>query len=308
MAAPAQPANRGLEEARRAKKDEFYTQLADIERELRHYKAQFKDKVVAVPLLLSARSQFERIGDLESVLDAENGLAVAYIGLGRLDDAKKSAQREEEISTRFSFLSRRACALVNQAEIEFARSRLDEASRYLSMAEEDFLASEDLSEIWTAFMLRGVMRRELGDFAASTEHFRRALKSPAIWSESDRRLAIAEMSESLLHSGRRTAARKAATLVGPGDRGVDDWARILASAVTARSTTQHPESLGDELLCTYSLPNSVPTRVEHAMAIVRLGISGPKAREALEHGADAAHRLGDRRRFGLLRSALDESV
>ncbi len=39
-------ANRNLEAAKKAKKDEFYTQLPDIERELRHYKAQFRDKVV----------------------------------------------------------------------------------------------------------------------------------------------------------------------------------------------------------------------------------------------------------------------
>jgi len=39
-------ANRNLGDARRAKKDEFYTQLADIERELRHYKPHFKGKVV----------------------------------------------------------------------------------------------------------------------------------------------------------------------------------------------------------------------------------------------------------------------
>jgi hypothetical protein len=38
--------NANLSGARRVKQDEFYTQLADIERELRHYKAQFKDKVV----------------------------------------------------------------------------------------------------------------------------------------------------------------------------------------------------------------------------------------------------------------------
>lgn len=38
--------NKGLHGARAAKKDEFYTQLPDIERELRHYKAHFKDKVV----------------------------------------------------------------------------------------------------------------------------------------------------------------------------------------------------------------------------------------------------------------------
>lgn len=35
-----------LHAAKKAKKDEFYTQRADIENELRHYKAHFKDKVV----------------------------------------------------------------------------------------------------------------------------------------------------------------------------------------------------------------------------------------------------------------------
>ena len=37
--------NRSLVEARLAKKDEFYTQLSDIERELKHYKQHFKGKV-----------------------------------------------------------------------------------------------------------------------------------------------------------------------------------------------------------------------------------------------------------------------
>ncbi len=38
--------NQNLHEAKRNKKDEFYTQLVDIERELRHYRNHFKDKVV----------------------------------------------------------------------------------------------------------------------------------------------------------------------------------------------------------------------------------------------------------------------
>lgn len=39
-------ANKNLHQAKRSKKDEFYTQLADIENELRHYRHHFKDKVV----------------------------------------------------------------------------------------------------------------------------------------------------------------------------------------------------------------------------------------------------------------------
>lgn len=38
--------NSSFQEAKKAKEDEFYTQLSDIERELRHYKAHFEAKVV----------------------------------------------------------------------------------------------------------------------------------------------------------------------------------------------------------------------------------------------------------------------
>ena len=38
--------NKNLNEAKTNKKDEFYTQLSDIERELKHYKKHFKGKVV----------------------------------------------------------------------------------------------------------------------------------------------------------------------------------------------------------------------------------------------------------------------
>ena len=38
--------NTGLNKAAKAKKDEFYTQLVDIEKELRHYKDQFRGKAV----------------------------------------------------------------------------------------------------------------------------------------------------------------------------------------------------------------------------------------------------------------------
>lgn len=38
--------NRNLHKASKEKKDEFYTQIADIEKELKHYKDQFRGKVV----------------------------------------------------------------------------------------------------------------------------------------------------------------------------------------------------------------------------------------------------------------------
>src|SRR3989338_11415411 len=42
----AKSSNSNLKNANKAKKDEFYTQLSDIEKELKHYKEHFKNKVV----------------------------------------------------------------------------------------------------------------------------------------------------------------------------------------------------------------------------------------------------------------------
>ena len=42
----AKSSNRNLRQANKAKKDEFYTQLSDIEKELKYYRPQFRDKVV----------------------------------------------------------------------------------------------------------------------------------------------------------------------------------------------------------------------------------------------------------------------
>ena len=42
----ATSANKNLHNAKTGKNDEFYTQLSDIEKELRHYKEHFKGKVV----------------------------------------------------------------------------------------------------------------------------------------------------------------------------------------------------------------------------------------------------------------------
>ena len=39
-------ANKNLNSARKAKKDEFYTQISDIEKELQHYWAHFRGKTV----------------------------------------------------------------------------------------------------------------------------------------------------------------------------------------------------------------------------------------------------------------------
>ena len=38
--------NKSLKKAKDAKNDEFYTQIEDIEREMKHYRDHFKDKTI----------------------------------------------------------------------------------------------------------------------------------------------------------------------------------------------------------------------------------------------------------------------
>lgn len=54
-------ANKSLEVARKDKVDEFYTQLSDIEAELKHYKRHFNDKVVFVIVMILMKVTFSSI-------------------------------------------------------------------------------------------------------------------------------------------------------------------------------------------------------------------------------------------------------
>ncbi|HEV1995167.1 MAG TPA: adenine-specific methyltransferase EcoRI family protein, partial [Candidatus Acidoferrum sp.] len=42
----SKPLNRSMQAAKASKQDEFYTQLSDIEKELKHYAAHFEGKTV----------------------------------------------------------------------------------------------------------------------------------------------------------------------------------------------------------------------------------------------------------------------
>ncbi|MBA2525310.1 MAG: hypothetical protein H0V18_05925 [Pyrinomonadaceae bacterium] len=61
----SKPLNRSLGAAKATKQDEFYTQLSDIERELRHYTKYFKNKRVlcnCAVLWRKRHKKFERLG------------------------------------------------------------------------------------------------------------------------------------------------------------------------------------------------------------------------------------------------------
>ncbi len=136
----AKNGNKQLGRARRAKEDEFYTRLEDIERELAHYKAHFKGKTVLCncddPRVSNFfhyfSYQFERLGlkrlittcyksqerDLFSQNDSERAIWLEYTG----DKNGNRVPDPEEIGIRFlkgdgDFRSEECVELLKQADI-----------------------------------------------------------------------------------------------------------------------------------------------------------------------------------------------
>ncbi|MEX2622297.1 MAG: adenine-specific methyltransferase EcoRI family protein [Acidimicrobiia bacterium] len=134
-------ANRKLSSAKAAKKDEFYTQLPDIERELKHYRDHFRDKVVycncddpRVSNFFKYFSyNFEQLGlkklittcyrsqhrDLFSQNDSERAISLEYTGIkdpdGRVPDPEDIGVRLLESDG--DFRNAESIELLEQADI-----------------------------------------------------------------------------------------------------------------------------------------------------------------------------------------------
>ena len=133
-------ANKNLNQAKNAKKDEFYTQLVDIENELRHYKDHFKGKTVLCncddPRISNFfhyfSCNFERLGlkklittcyknqerDLFSQNDSERAIWLEYEG----DKNGNRVPDPDEIGINYfegdgDFRSRECIELLKQADI-----------------------------------------------------------------------------------------------------------------------------------------------------------------------------------------------
>ena len=133
-------ANRNLHAARKAKRDEHYTRLLDIENELRHYKDHFKDKVVycncddpkVSQFFHYFSNQFEHLGlkklittcyknnvyDMFSRHDAERAIWLEYTG----DKNENYIPDDEEIKVKplkgnGDFRSPECIELLKQADI-----------------------------------------------------------------------------------------------------------------------------------------------------------------------------------------------
>ena len=138
---PKTAQNSNLHQAKNAKKDEFYTQLTDIENELKHYRHHFKNKVIYCNCDDPRMSNFfhyfsynfEDLGlkklittcyqnqnrDLFSQHDSERAIYLEYVG----DTNKNRTPDIEEIGVQYlqgdgDFRSDESIALLQQAEFK----------------------------------------------------------------------------------------------------------------------------------------------------------------------------------------------
>ncbi|MDB9874505.1 adenine-specific methyltransferase EcoRI family protein [Flavobacteriaceae bacterium] len=117
---PKTAQNSNLHQAKNAKKDEFYTQLTDIENELKHYRHHFKNKVVYCNCDDPRMSNFfqNKNRDFFSQHDSERAIYLEYVG----DTNKNRTPDIEEIGVQYlqgdgDFRSDESIALLQQADI-----------------------------------------------------------------------------------------------------------------------------------------------------------------------------------------------
>ncbi|MDJ0709566.1 MAG: adenine-specific methyltransferase EcoRI family protein [Woeseiaceae bacterium] len=183
--------NRSFQAAKKAKQDEFYTQLSDIEKELKHYKRHFKGKVVycncddpRVSNFFHYFSyNFERLGlkrlittcyknqemDLFSRNDSEQAIYLEYDG----DTNKNNVPDPEEIGVKHlngdgDFRSEESIELLKQADIvvtnppfslfrDFVSLLIEQSKKFVIVGNQNAITYKEIfefiknDEIWVGY-------------------------------------------------------------------------------------------------------------------------------------------------------------
>lgn len=137
-------ANTNLHAAKNAKNDEFYTQLTDIEKEVRHYKEQFKDKVVLCNcddpewsnFWMFFSKQFENYGLKGLISTHYDAAQPSYmLEMKRLDDGSVVTEKTA-LTQNGDFRSPECVALLDRADIVVTNPPFSLFREYVALLEE----------------------------------------------------------------------------------------------------------------------------------------------------------------------------
>ncbi len=191
----SEPKNKNLHKAKSGKKDEFYTQLSDIDNELKHYKEHFKDKVIycncddpRVSNFFHYFSyNFEKLGlkkliatcyksqsaDLFSQNDSERAIYLEYNG----DKNNNNVPDPEEIGIHYlngdgDFRSKESIELLKKADIvitnppfslfrEYVSQLIEYDKKFIIVGHQNAITYKEIfklikeNKIWLGYGFRG---------------------------------------------------------------------------------------------------------------------------------------------------------
>lgn len=145
--------NKNLRKAKKEKNDEFYTQITDIEKELKHYKEQFKDKIIFCNCDDPEYSNFWRYFQLNF-----NHLGLKKLISTHYDDEKSTYKLEydgkEKVTTQLKqngdFRSPEAIEILKEADIVVTNPPFSLFREYMAQLmeyEKDFLIIGNMNAI-----------------------------------------------------------------------------------------------------------------------------------------------------------------
>ena len=186
-------ANANLSNAKRAKNDEFYTQLSDIENELKHYKSHFAGKVVYCNCDDARKSNFFRffqkkfndygLKKLITTSYNENGHGSVLVyegdtnGNGKLDD---NEVKVSELKGNGDFRSEECIELLKEADIvvtnppfslfrEFIATLVHYDKKFLVIGNKNAIANKEIfplikeNKLWLGYYCPNEFRLPNGD-------------------------------------------------------------------------------------------------------------------------------------------------
>ena len=128
--------NSNLHRARKARNDEFYTMLSDIENELAHYREHFKDKVIYCNCDDPTQSNFVKYFQMNfDKLNLKKLIATGYRkncrGLKLIYDSNSKDANVEELEGNGDFRSEECVKLLDEADIVVSNPPFSLASLYM---------------------------------------------------------------------------------------------------------------------------------------------------------------------------------
>jgi tetratricopeptide (TPR) repeat protein len=232
-----------------------------------------------------AAQAFRSAGNLEGLLDAIHGLAMAELGLGRLEEAKAGFEEADHIGSLLGFADRRSTTQQMLAEIAYLSGDLNAAQRHLDQA---FALSDDGSddEIADAWILRGEILVELRDYEGALAQAEAALAALSVVSRSraGEAQALAAWCYAQLDRLAEAHAQVLAALSEPEFR-TSPWGRTFGLIVGRYLRVD-----GIDDLSSMGPPPTGPTLLRSGVMLARVGADGAIARKVVRSARKLARR------------------